>query len=110
MHAPHLVADVFGALASVVFGQAVFAVAHVASFDFDNEQLPARRDDDDVVFAKALLIALHARPRQVVEHVKSIGQAVFQCAQNVALAVAAQVGRGVQWEAGVNSGHGQLLP
>ena len=73
MHAPHLVADVFGALACVVFGQTVFAVVHVARFDFDNEQLPAGRDDDEVVFAKALLMALHARPGQVVEHVKRIG-------------------------------------
>jgi hypothetical protein len=75
-----------------MLGEPVFAFSHITSFDVQYEQLPARRDDNDVAFAKALLIALHARPGQVVKDIKRVRQAVLQHAKDVPLARCAQMG------------------
>ena len=106
MHAPHLVTDVLGSLAPILLGQAIVALDHVTGLDFQNQKLPARRDDDKVVFTKALLIALHARPGHVVKHIKTIVKALLQQPEDVAFTVTAQGGGGVQRKAGVNTGHG----
>ena len=60
MHATHLVADVFGALASVVLGQAIVTFGHVSGLDFQDQKMPTGRDDDKVLLTNALVLALHA--------------------------------------------------
>ena len=102
--------DVFVALASVLLGQATVAFGHVSGLDFQDQKLAAGRDDDEIVFAKALLLALHARPGQVVKDIKAVVKALLQDFENVAFAVSAQMGGRLEGKAGVDAGYGQLLP
>jgi hypothetical protein len=97
-----------GALASVLLGQSVVTFGHISGLDFQDQKLTARRDDDEIVFAKALLLALHARPGQVVKYIKAVVQALLQDFEYVAFAVSAQMGGGLKGKAGVNAGHARF--